>query len=255
MKTKDLKIIITGGGSGMGKHFSLSLCGQGAQVAVFDVNEESLAALTTEAQGLPGQLKTYRTNVSVEAEVVAQVEQAWKDLGSINALVNNAGIFRDGLLVKIDKKSGAVIKLSREHWQAVLDVDLTGPFLMTREVVARMVERQVKPGVIINISSVSRHGNAGQSNYSAAKAGLVADTRLWANELARYGIRVGAIAPGFIRTPILEGMRPEMLQMMLNKVPLARLGEPEEILAGIRFIIECEYFTGRCLDIDGGVSL
>jgi 3-oxoacyl-[acyl-carrier protein] reductase len=255
MKIKDLKIIVTGGASGMGKHFSLSLCREGARVAAFDVDDKGLAALAAEAKDLPGQLKTYRANVAVEDEVIANVDRAWTDLGTINALINNAGIFRDGLLVKVDKQSGKVSKLSREHWQAVIDVDLTGPFLMTREVVARMVEHKVKPGVVVNISSVSRHGNMGQSNYSAAKAGLVADTKLWSLELARYGIRLGAIAPGFIRTPILEGMKPEMLQKMLNGVPLARLGEPEEIYAGVRFIVECDYFTGRCLDIDGGLVL
>jgi 3-oxoacyl-[acyl-carrier protein] reductase len=255
MQIKDGRIIVTGGASGMGKHFSLGLCRAGAKVAAFDVDDKGLAALAAEAADLPGALKTYRVNVAVEAEVESGVTQAWADLGSLNGLINNAGIFRDGLLIKIDKQSGKVSKLSREQWQAVLDVDLTGPFLMTREVVARMVEHKVKPGVVINISSVSRHGNMGQSNYSAAKAGLVADTKLWSLELARYGIRVGAIAPGFIRTPILEGMKPEMLQKMLSGVPLQRLGEPEEIFAGVRFIIECDYFTGRCLDIDGGIVL
>jgi 3-oxoacyl-[acyl-carrier protein] reductase len=255
MQINDGRIIVTGGASGMGKHFSLGLCRAGATVAAFDVDEKGLAALAGEAKDLTGMLKTYRVNVALEAEVERGVAQAWSDLGSLNGVINNAGIFRDGLLIKIDKQSGKVGKLSREQWQAVLDVDLTGPFLMTREVVARMVEHKVQPGVVINISSVSRHGNMGQSNYSAAKAGLVADTKLWSLELARYGIRVGAIAPGFIRTPILEGMKPEMLQKMLGGVPLQRMGEPEEIFAGVRFIIECDYFTGRCLDIDGGLVL
>jgi 3-oxoacyl-[acyl-carrier protein] reductase len=109
--------------------------------------------------------------------------------------------------------------------------------------------------VVVNISSVARHGNPGQSNYSAAKAGLVADTKLWAQELARYGIRTGAIAPGFVQTPILEGMRPEVLEGMLKAVPLRRAGTTAEIFAGVRFIIECGYFTGRCIDIDGGISM
>jgi 3-oxoacyl-[acyl-carrier protein] reductase len=105
---------------------------------------------------------------------------------------------------------------------------------------------------VINVSSVSRVGNAGQSNYSAAKAGVVANARGWARELARYGIRVAAIAPGFIRTPILEGMPPGKLDEYVERVPLGRVGEPAEIFAGVRFIVECDYFTGRCLDIDGG---
>ena len=108
---------------------------------------------------------------------------------------------------------------------------------------------------MVNISSISRYGNVGQGNYSAAKAGLVADTVLWARELARYNIRVGAIAPGFVDTPILQGMRPEVLERLLRREPLGRTGSCEEIFQGVRFIIECEYFTGRCIDIDGGMTL
>ena len=254
MKVPESRVIVTGGASGMGRHFSLELCREGASVAAFDVSADGLAALEKDAAGLPGKLRTYPVNVAREAEVVEGVGKAWSDLGGVTVLVNNAGIFRDGLLVKVDKATGKVEKMPLASWQAVLDVDLTGPFLVTREVVARMVEAKGK-GVIVNISSVSRHGNPGQSNYSAAKAGLVADTKLWSLELARYGIRVGAIAPGFVRTPILEAMRPEVLEKTLASVPLKRLGEPAEILAGVRFIIECEYFTGRCLDIDGGLVL
>jgi 3-oxoacyl-[acyl-carrier protein] reductase len=255
MKIADCKIIVTGAASGMGKHFALSLCREGAKVAAFDLNEEALAEVAKEAAELPGDIKSYVVNVAKEDEVIAGVKKAADDFDGINGVINNAGIFRDGLLVKKDKKSGEIKKMSLQNWQAVIDVDLTGPFLMTREVVAQMIERDLGPGVIVNISSVSRAGNMGQSNYSAAKAGLVADTKLWAHELARYQIRVGAIAPGFIRTPILEGMRPEMLEKMLQDVPMRRLGEPEEIYAGVRFIIECGYFTGRCLDIDGGCIL
>ncbi|HEY3448513.1 MAG TPA: SDR family NAD(P)-dependent oxidoreductase [Myxococcales bacterium] len=255
MKLSETKAIVTGGASGMGRHFSLELARAGAQVAAFDLNEEGLASLAKEADGLPGRVRTFKVNVSKESEVVEHVQKAWDALGGLNCLVNNAGIFKDGLLVKTDKATGKVTdKLSLAQWQAVIDVDLTGPFLMTREVVARMVDAKAK-GVIVNISSVSRAGNPGQSNYSAAKAGLVADTKLWGQELARYGIRTGAIAPGFIRTPILEAMRPEMLDKMLAGVPLRRMGEPSEIFAGVRFLIECDYFTGRCLDIDGGVVL
>jgi 3-oxoacyl-[acyl-carrier protein] reductase len=255
MDIKDARIIVTGAASGMGRHFALGLAAEGARVAAMDLNTEGLAELVQVAADLPGKIWTYRANVAVESDVIETVRQASEDLGGINGLVNNAGIFRDGLLIKKDKKTGEIKKLSLDKWQAVIDVDLTGPFLMTREVVAQMIEKEIKPGVVINISSVSRSGNMGQSNYSAAKAGLVADTRLWANELARYGIRVGAIAPGFIRTPLLEGMRPEMLEKMVSRIPLRRLGEPEEIYQGVRFIIENDYFTARCLDLDGGVDL
>lgn len=255
MKVQESKVIVTGGASGMGRHFTLELCREGAQVAAFDLNPEGLNTLARESAGMPGKIFTYQVNVAKEQDVVEGVEKAWKDLGGINALVNNAGIFRDGLLVKVDKASGKVSTMSLANWQSVIDVDLTGPFLMTREVAARMVEHKLPKGVIVNISSVSRAGNMGQSNYSAAKAGLVADTKLWALELARYGIRVGAIAPGFIHTPLLDGMRPEVLEKTVSTIPMRRLGEPSEIFAGVRFILECDYFTGRCLDIDGGLVL
>ena len=121
----------------------------------------------------------------------------------------------------------------------------------TREFAAKCVETGTKPAVVVNISSIARHGNQGQTNYSAAKAGLVADTKLWAGELARYGIRTGAIAPGFVETPILLNMRPEVLEGMLKAVPLRRAAKPEEIYQAVKFVIECEYFTGRCIDVDG----
>ena len=109
--------------------------------------------------------------------------------------------------------------------------------------------------LVFSISSVSRAGNMGQSNYSAAKAGLVADTKLWAEELARYGVRTGAVAPGFTQTPILDAMRDEMLEKIVSGVPLRRTGSPFEIWQAVKFIIECDYFTGRCVDVDGGLSL
>ena len=148
-----------------------------------------------------------------------------------------------------------VKKMSLDKWNAVIAVDLTGPFLCTREFAAKMIETGTKPSCVVNISSVARHGNVGQSNYSAAKAGLVADTKLWGQELARYGIRVGAIAPGFVDTPILQGMRPDVLEGMLKAVPLRRAAQPEEIFTAVRFIIECDYFTGRCIDVDGGITI
>jgi 3-oxoacyl-[acyl-carrier protein] reductase len=255
MKLSDLRVIITGAASGMGKHFSLRLCEAGAKVAAFDIDEAGLKVLADEASGLPGELKTWIANVADEDQAVSAVAEAGKAFGGINGLVNNAGIFRDGLLVKKDRKTGEVKKMPLSQWQSVIDIDLTGPFLMTREVAAQMVEMGTTPGVIVNMSSVARAGNMGQSNYSAAKAGLVADTKVWGAELARYGVRVGAVAPGFIRTPILEGMRPEMLEKMMKTVPLRRMGEPEEIYQAVRFIIECDYFTGRCIDVDGGVVL
>jgi 3-oxoacyl-[acyl-carrier protein] reductase len=255
MDLSTLKIIVTGAASGMGRHFALRLAQEGASVAAADLDREGLESLKSEAEGLEGKVATFVTNVAKEDEVIALINGAYDAFGGLNGLVNNAGIFRDGMLVKKDKQTGAIKKMSLAKWQAVIDVDLTGPFLCTREFAAKAVETGTKPAVVINISSVSRHGNMGQSNYSAAKAGLVADTKLWANELARHGIRVAAIAPGFIDTPILQGMRPEVLAGIVKGVPMRRTGTTEEIFAGIKFIVECDYFTGRCVDIDGGLTL
>lgn len=258
MQLDSLRIVVTGAASGMGRVFTQQLCAAGARVAAFDVDDVGLAALLADlrASGVPeANLATFRCDVSNEADVEAAFDAAWSSFGSLNGLINNAGIFRDQLLVKKDKDTGEVRTMSLSAWQKVIDIDLTGPFLCIRALAARMVRDDIRPGVVVNMSSVARHGNVGQSNYSAAKAGLVADTRLWGNELARYGIRVGAIAPGFIETPILTGMRPEVLDGLIKTVPLRRVGKPEEIWQGIRFIVECDYFTGRCIDIDGGVSL
>ena len=140
-------------------------------------------------------------------------------------------------------------------WDAVIAVDLTGPFLCTREMASRIAADSSGPGVVVNISSIARHGNRGQTNYSAAKAGLIADTKLWGVELAKFGIRVAAIAPGFVNTPILQGMPPQVLEKLLKAVPLNRAAETSEVYQAAKFIIECDYFTGRCIDLDGGLSL
>lgn len=251
MELKDYKVIVTGAASGIGRNIALNLAQAGSEVMAFDMDADGLSALAGEHP----QIATFKGSVANEADVKGCVAATVDRFGAVNGLVNNAGIFRDGLLVKKDRSTGAVTTMSLEDWQVVIDVDLTGPFLCTREVAAWMVENEAGPGVFVNISSCSRHGNRGQSNYSAAKAGLVADTKLWAEELARYQIRVGAIAPGFIQTPILDGMRPEMLEKLLAGVPLRRAGKPEEISRAVQFIVECGYFTGRCIDVDGGITM
>lgn len=256
MKISDVKAIVTGGGSGMGRAFTLGLAREGATVVASDVSAEGLAATVALAGGLPGVVFALEADVAVEESVRAMVARAGELMGGLNVLVNNAGIFRDSLLVSVDKESGKVKRtMSLEHWRQVIDVDLTGPFLCTREFATWHIDHGGRQAVVVNISSVSRAGNPGQSNYSAAKAGLVADTKLWAAEMSRYGIRFGAIAPGFIKTPILDAMRPEMLEKLVSGVPLRRVGLPEEVFLGIKFVIECDYFTGRCLDIDGGLVI
>ncbi len=255
MQLNDLKILVTGGGSGMGREFVLSFAKAGAAVAFCDVSDEAIAATESEATGLTGKVVGFKADVSNEDDVVRLVQDAHTALGGLNGLVNNAGIFRDGLLVKPDAETGTVKKMSLKAWNQVIAVDLTGPFLCTREFAAKVIETKTPASVIVNISSIARHGNVGQSNYSAAKAGLIADTKLWGIELARYGVRVGAVAPGFVDTPILQAMRPEVLEGMLKGVPLRRAAKPAEIFTAVKFIVECDYFTGRCIDVDGGLTL
>lgn len=252
MKLESSRVMVTGAASGMGREFALQLARAGAHVAAVDMDDTKLAALVEEGGG---RIRSYRCDVSDEAAVVETMAAASAAFEGLDGLVNNAGIFRDGLLVRADKETGAVKRMTMAQWNAVIAVDLTGPFLCTREFAAQVIERKIPASVIVNVSSVARHGNPGQSNYSAAKAGLVADTKVWGVELARYGIRVGAVAPGFVDTPILQGMRPEVLGKMLEGVPLRRAASTTEIRQAVRFIFECDYFTSRCIDVDGGLTI
>ena len=247
MQLKDLKIIVTGGAQGMGAHFAKRLLEAGAQVAVGDVNEEALKAL-------PAGVKRRKLDVSNEADVIAFVEWANTEMGGLNGLINNAGILRDGLLVKKDKTTGAVTKMSLEQFNAVINVNLVGATLMVREVVAKMVSTEQKPGVIVNMSSIARHGNRGQSNYVSAKAALAANTVTWSKEFASFGLRVGAVAPGMIETPMTKGMNQKALDAFIEKIPVGRIGQPEDIWVAVKFILECDYFTGRTIDVDGGMG-
>lgn len=199
MRLSDLKIIVTGGAQGMGAHFARRLHEAGAQVAAGDINEGAL-------QELPDGIHRRRLDVSDEADCAAFVVWAHGAMGGLNGLINNAGILRDGLLVKKDKTTGAIIKLTSKQWQEVLGVNLSGATFMVRETVAKMVETDSKPGVVVNMSSIARHGNRGQSNYVAAKAALAANTVTWSREFAAFGVRVGAVAPGMIETPMTQGM-------------------------------------------------
>ncbi len=257
MKLEDLKIIITGGAQGMGRHFALRLAEAGAQVAIGDVNEVGLAETLEAGKTVVGKGKIHarRLNVADEADVASYVAWAHEAMGGLNGLVNNAGILRDGLLVKKDRETGAVKTLTKEQWDAVIGVNLTGATLITRDAVAKMVETNQRPGVIVNISSIARHGNRGQSNYTAAKAALAANTVTWSKEFASFGIRVGAVAPGMIETPMTQGMNQKARDGLVAAIPVGRIGLPEDIWLGVKFVLECDYFNGRCIDVDGGLSM
>jgi 3-oxoacyl-[acyl-carrier protein] reductase len=255
MQLSSLKIIVTGAAQGMGAHFARRLAEAGAQVAAGDVKEEGLAALAESARGLPGKIHTRKLDVSSEADVGAFVDWAHGAMGGLNALVNNAGILRDGLLVKKDRTTGAITKMTKDQWDAVIGVNLTGATFMVRDVVAKMVATEQKPGVIVNMSSIARHGNRGQSNYVSAKAALAANTLTWSREFAPYGIRVGAVAPGMIETPMTQGMNQKARDALVANIPVARIGVPEDIWLAVKFVLECDYFDGRTIDVDGGLAM
>ncbi|MBL8627686.1 MAG: SDR family oxidoreductase [Myxococcales bacterium] len=255
MKLSDLKIIVTGGAQGMGAHFAQRLAEAGAQVAVGDVKEDGLAALAKATEGLPGKVHVRKLDVANEADVGAFVEWAHGAMGGLNGLINNAGILRDGLLVKKDRTTGAITKLSKEQWDAVIGVNLTGATFMVRDVVAKMVATEQRPGVIVNMSSSARHGNRGQSNYSAAKAALATNTVTWMREFAPFGIRVGAVAPGMVETPMTSGMNQKARDALVANIPVGRIGVPEDLWLAVKFVLECDYFNGRTLDVDGGLAM
>jgi 3-oxoacyl-[acyl-carrier protein] reductase len=253
MDIRNKTVVVTGGGRGIGRSIALRLASQGANLALLDLNAADLESTVALCAAESVQARGYGVNVADEAEVCAAMARVAADFGRLDGLVNNAGVLSDALLVKV--KDGAVVgRMSMEQWNAVIAVNLSGVFLCAREAAARMIEFG-NGGVIVNISSISRAGNAGQSNYSAAKAGVESMSVVWAKELARYGIRVGAVAPGFTQTDILASMRPEMLDRLTAPVPLKRLGRPEEIAHAVLFIFENDFFTGRCLDVDGGLRL
>jgi 3-oxoacyl-[acyl-carrier protein] reductase len=253
MELSGKTVLITGAGRGLGAAMARSLASKGAHLALVDLDADGLAEVRAacSAQGVTAE--TYVANVAVEADVVGTFDRVCADFGRLDAAIANAGILRDGLLVKV--KDGEIAgKLSLANWQAVIDVNLTGVFLCGREAAERMI-RSKSGGCIVNISSLSRVGNFGQSNYSASKAGVAALTVVWAKELARYGIRVNAVAPGFIKTEMVASMKPEILDKMAAGIPVQRLGEPDEIATTVEFILSNEYVNGRVIEVDGGQRL
>ncbi|ASJ72255.1 SDR family oxidoreductase [Granulosicoccus antarcticus] len=253
MDLKGKVIVVTGAGRGLGLSMSQAFAAKGAKLALVDLDEAALADAAKLCQQAGGEARCYRANVADESEVVQLYTDVVNDFGRLDGTVNNAGITRDGLLVKV--KDGKVVKkMELKEWQSVIDVDLTGVFLCAREAAVKMIELG-KPGLIINISSISRAGNIGQTNYSAAKAGVAAMTVTWAKELARYNIRVVAIAPGFANTPMVAGMKSEILEKVKSGIPLRRLAEADEIALTSVFLFENDYCTGRVIEVDGGLRL
>jgi len=253
MNIQDKVIVITGGGQGLGRAMAVDLAKSGAKLALIDLNEEQLKETVSLIEQAGSSAKYYLANVTNEQEVEATFSEINSDFNGFDGLINNAGILRDGMFVKA--KDGVVTKkMSLSAFQSVIDVNLTGVFLCGREAAVHMIE-QGRKGVIINMSSIARGGNMGQTNYAASKAGVVAMTVTWARELGRHGIRVGAIAPGVVRTAMTDAMKPEMRERLEKMKPVGRLGEPNEIAHTVKYIFENEFFTGRVVEIDGGLCM
>jgi 3-oxoacyl-[acyl-carrier protein] reductase len=253
MNISDKTIVITGGGQGLGRAIAVSLANYGAKLALIDLNENLLQETVALVEQAGSSARYYLANVTDESEVESTFAKINEDFDGIDGLINNAGILRDGMFVKA--KEGVVSKkMSLDQFQSVIDVNLTGVFLCGREAAVQMIESGSQ-GVIINMSSIARGGNMGQTNYAASKAGVVAMTVTWARELGRHGIRVGAIAPGVIRTAMTDAMKPEMRDRLEKMKPVGRLGEANEIAHTVKYILENEFFTGRVVEIDGGLCM
>jgi len=252
MDLKDKVVVITGGAGGLGLAMALNFAQAGAKIALIDVDQEKLERACAEL-GSDTEVQGYALDITDEEDVVAGFAYILEDFGQVNVLVNNAGILRDGMLVKA--KDGKVTdRMSYEQFQSVINVNLTGSFLCGREAAAAMIESG-QAGVIVNISSLAKAGNMGQSNYAASKAGVAAMSVGWAKELARYNIRSAAVAPGVIATEMTAAMKPEALERLEKLVPVGRLGHADEIASTVRFIIENDYVNGRVFEIDGGIRL
>ena len=245
-------IVITGAAQGLGQKMAEILAGQGAKLALVDLDHAKLqddgAALRER-----GKVKDYPADVTDEPAVEALFNSIHKDFGGVDGLINNAGVTSDALLVKA--ADGKVQrKMSMAEFHKVIAVDLRGVFLCAREAAVHMIESG-RGGVIINISSISRAGNVGQTNYAAAKAGVAAMTVTWAKELARYNIRVAGIAPGFSDTRMVATIPPKVKDKIVSTIPLRRFARPEEIARAALFILQNDYYDGRILEIDGGLRL
>ncbi|OLQ90996.1 3-oxoacyl-ACP reductase [Vibrio panuliri] len=252
MELANKVIAVTGASHGLGRQIAISLAANGVNLALIDLEiaelEQTIEACLQHGVSARG----YQANVTDEGQVVATFQQIEADFNQLNGLVNNAGIMRDGLFVKL--KDGQMTAMSLEQFQSVMDVNVTGSFLCGREAVKVMLNTDSK-GVLINISSVARAGNIGQTNYSASKAAVAAMATVWAKELGRYGIRSMAIAPGVIKTAMTDQIKPQAMERLISMVPVGRLGQASEIASTVKYIFENDFLTGRVIEIDGGMRM
>lgn len=236
--------IITGGARGIGKAAAVKFIQEGATVIIWDVNEKDGKHTVKELQELGGTAIFQKVNTASLAEVQQAANAVYDQFGSIDVLVNNAGITRDASLKK----------MSAEQWQAVIDVNLTGVFNCTKAIADYMLNQ--KSGRIVNTSSVvGLYGNFGQSNYVAAKSGVIGLTKVWSRELGRKGITVNAVAPGFIATEMTQKVPKEVLDQITSKIPMAKMGNPADIANAYAFLAsdEAAYINGAVISVDGGM--
>ena len=233
--------IVTGAGRGIGKATAAQFVREGATVVIAEFDDTTGRNCADE---LGENAIFHKTDVSDEKSVIVLFDYVMSEFGKLDILVNNAGILADSTLKKLDS----------DQFDAVLNVNLRGTYLCGKAAAGIMMEQG--NGVILNAASVvAHHGNFGQTNYVASKAGVIGMTKVWARELGKEGIRVNAIAPGFIKTGMTAGMPENIIQMMEGKVPLKRWGEPEDVANAYTFLAsdEASYITGTVLNVDGGV--
>lgn len=242
------RVLVTGGGSGIGRYLVERLDAESAEVCVLEVDAARCAEL---CEAFGGWIKAWACDVADPAAVDTTLQAIFDSGFEPNVLINNAGIIHSEPLVNMLSRGERVH--SRESWRRVMATDLDSVFYVTSRIVDRMLAKRIK-GVVISISSISANGNPGQSAYSAAKAGVNALTRTWAKELGGLGLRFAAIAPGFIDTPSTRAALSEAaLTRLQQQIPLRRLGELESIYLAARHIIENDYLTGTVLEVDGGL--
>jgi len=238
--------IITGGAQGIGKATVKIFAQAGATVIIWDVNEAKANSTMAELKSLSGNIEFQKVDVTSLESVTEAAKNIVEKHKKIDILINNAGITRDASL----------LKMTIEQWKQVIDVNLTGVFNCTKAVAPFMVEN--KYGKIVNTSSVvGLYGNFGQTNYVATKSGIIGMTKVWARELGRKGINVNAVAPGFIATEMVETVPEKVIEMLKEKTPLGRLGDPEDIANAYLFLVsdQAKYITGTVLSVDGGLVL
>ena len=248
-------VIVTGAAAGIGRATARRFSSEGCRVAAWDVNEAGQDELLRELAALGGEPVFRKTNVCDSRDVEAGVQEIVARWTTVDVLINNAGITRDAQFVKW--KDGAVAgTMTEDAFDSVISVNLKGVFLCSRAVVPHMIRNG--SGVILNASSVvGLYGNFGQTNYAATKAGVIAFARTWSRELAKYNIRVNAVAPGFIATEMVQKMPEKVIQAMVSHTPLGRMGKPEDVAEAYVWLASdaASFITGTVLSVDGGFVL